>query len=63
MNDKYKFRYPNLISLNILDDYLTPEFVQYMILGKYNIKQNPNYGLNYVDAINSVTILCKFNCN
>ncbi|MBP5693836.1 MAG: hypothetical protein J6X03_00025, partial [Bacilli bacterium] len=54
MEDKYKFRYPNLISLNVLDDYLTPEFVSLIILGKYNIKQNPNYGLNYVNAINSV---------
>ncbi|MBP3801733.1 MAG: hypothetical protein J6I85_06920, partial [Clostridia bacterium] len=54
MNDKYNFRYPNLISLNILDDYLNPEFVSTMLLGKGNLKQNPNYGLNYVDSINSV---------
>ena len=54
MEDKYKFRYPNFISLNILDDYLIPEFVSYLILGKYNIKKNPNFGLNYVNAINSV---------
>ena len=27
MNDKYKFRYPNLINLNILDDYISQEFV------------------------------------
>ena len=54
MDDKYKFRYPNLISLNILDDYLNPEFVSSLILGKYNLKKNPNFGLNYVNAINSV---------
>ena len=54
MDDKYKFRYPNLISLNILDDYLNPEFVSSLILGKCNLKKNPNFGLNYVNAINSV---------
>ena len=54
MDDKYKFRYPNLISLSILDDYLNPEFVSTMLLGRGNLNQNPNYGLNYVDAINSV---------
>ena len=54
MDNKYKFRYPNLISLNILDEYLKPDFVSKMILSKQNVKQNPNYGLNYVNAINSV---------
>ena len=54
MDDKYKFRHPNLISLNILDDYLTTEFVTQMILGKDSLKENPNFNLNYVNAINSV---------
>ena len=52
MNDKYKFRYPNLINLNILDDYLTSDFVEK--LKKPDIKANPNLGLNYVSAIDSV---------
>ena len=56
MEDKYKFRYPNLICLYILDDYLSPEFVTLIILGKYNLKENPNFGLNYVNAINSVMV-------
>ena len=54
MENKYKFRYPNLISLNILDDYLNQEFVANMTTGRYNSKQNPNYTLNYVKSINSV---------
>ena len=53
MDNKYKFRYPSLISLNVLDEYLNPTFVSNMIL-KPNVKENPNYGLNYVNAINSV---------
>ena len=27
MDNKYKFRYPKLINLNILDDYISQEFV------------------------------------
>ena len=53
MDNKYKFRYPNLICLNILDEYLNPSFVSNMIL-KPNPKENPNHGLNYVNAINSI---------
>ena len=54
MNNKYKFRNPNLINLNILDDYLTPEFVSEYLLKKPDSKQNPNLCINYVSAINSV---------
>ena len=56
MDQKYKFRYPNLITLYILDEYLKPEFVQNMITSKYNPKQNENYGLNYVSAIDSIMV-------
>jgi len=53
MDQKYKFRYPNLICLNMLDEYLNPTFVQTMLTNP-NVKENPNYGLNYVNAIDSV---------
>ena len=53
MDEKYKFRQPNLINLDILDDYLDPEFItQY--LTKKDTKLNPNLGLNYVSAIDAV---------
>ena len=54
MDDKYKFRHPNLINLNILDDYLTPFFVSQYLLKKPDIKSNPNLGLNFVKSIDSV---------
>ena len=54
MNEKYKFRYPNLINLNIYDDYLSPEFVTQYLTKKGDVKSNPNLGLNYVNAIDSV---------
>ena len=54
MNEKYKFRYPNLINLNIYDDYLSPEFVSQYLSKKGDVKSNPNLGLNYVNAIDSV---------
>ena len=54
MDEKYKFRNPNLINLNILDDYLTPPFVSELLSRKGDIKANPNLGLNYINAINSV---------
>ena len=38
MDDQYKFRYPNLISLNILDDYLNQEVVTCINTGRYNSK-------------------------
>ena len=54
MDDKYKFRQPNLINLNILDDYLTPNFVSDLLSKKGDVKTNPNFGLNYINAIDSV---------
>ena len=54
MDEKYKFRYPNLINLNIYDDYLSPEFVSQYLSKKGDVKSNPNLGLNYVNAIDSV---------
>ena len=54
MDDKYKFRQPNLINLNILDDYLTQPFVSDLLSKKGDVKTNPNFGLNYINAINSV---------
>ena len=37
----------------MLDEYLNPAFVQTMLTNP-NVKENPNYGLNYVSAIDSV---------
>jgi len=54
MEEKYKFRNPNLVSLNILDDYLTDNFVSELLSKKGDIKSNPNLGLNYINAIDSV---------
>ena len=54
MDEKYKFRNPNLINLNILDDYLTQPFVNDLLTKKGDIKANPNFGLNYINAIDSV---------
>ena len=55
MNKKPKFRYPNYINLKILSIYLSNEFIN-NLLRNPDIKINPNYSLNYVDAINSVMI-------
>ena len=55
MDDKYKYRNPNLVNLNILDDYLKPEFASQM-LKKPDVKANPNFGLNYVNAIDSAMV-------
>ena len=55
MNKKPKFRYPNYINLKILDIYLSNEFIN-NLLRNPDIKINPNYTLNYVDAINSIMI-------
>ena len=54
MEEKYKFRNPNLVSLNILDDYLTEPFVNELLSKKGDVKANPNLGLNYINAIDSV---------
>ena len=54
MDNKFKFRQQNLINLNILDDYLKPEFVTKLKSKKPDVKSNPNLGLDYVSAINSV---------
>ena len=54
MGEKYKFRHPNLINLNILDDYLTQPFVSELLSKKGDVKANPNLGLNYINAIDSV---------
>ena len=54
MDGKYKFRSPNLINLNILDDYLTQPFVDELLSKKGDVKSNPNLELNYINAINSV---------
>ena len=54
MDGKYKFRNPNLINLNILDDYLTLPFVSELLSKKGDVKANPNLGLNYINAIDSV---------
>ena len=54
MEEKYKFRYPNLINLTILDEYLNPEFISQYLSKKPDIKSNPNLALNYVKAVNSV---------
>ena len=71
MIKKPKFRYPNLINLRILDNYLTQEFIQKLhikknkkdIKNKENendnneeIDNNPNYNLDYVFAICSVMV-------
>ena len=71
MIKKPKFRYPNLINLRILDNYLTQEFIQKLHIkkNKKDIKNkenendnneeldnNPNYNLDYVFAICSVMV-------
>jgi hypothetical protein len=37
----------------MLDEYLNPTFVRNMLTNP-NVKENPNYGLNYVNAIDSI---------
>jgi len=54
MENKYKFRNPNLICLNILDEYLKPDFVSQIISKKIDANSNINLALNYVNAIDSV---------
>ena len=54
MDEKYKFRSPNLINLNILDDYLNPELVDIITTRRGDPKKNPNVNLNYVSAIDAV---------
>ena len=54
MGEKYKFRNPNLINLNILDDYLTQPFVNELLSKKGDVKANPNLGLDFINAIDSV---------
>ena len=39
MDNKYKFRQPNLINLNILDDYLDPNFVSPYLSKKPDVKE------------------------
>ena len=63
MIQKPKYRYPNLVNLKILDNYLTPEFTSVYISIKKNrnenndlIDNNPNYKLDYVYAICSVMV-------
>jgi len=59
MSKKPIFRYPNLVNLKILDNYLTPEFTQKYIeirKNKEKDEENPNYNLDFVYAINSVMI-------
>lgn len=53
MNTKPKYRYPNNVNLNILDIYLTPEFIN-QLNNSPDVKANPNFELNYVGAIVSV---------
>ena len=55
MDVKFNYRNPNLVNLNILDDYLKPEFASQM-LKRPDVKANPNFGLNYVKAIDSAMI-------
>ena len=55
MNKKPKFRYPNYINLKILDIYLTQDFIN-GLMNNPDPKINPNYSLNFIDAINSVMI-------
>ena len=55
METKPKFRYPNLVNLKILDNYLTDDYVnQYLV--KPDPKINPTFSLNYVKAITSVMV-------
>ena len=54
MENKYKFRNPNLICLNILEEYLKPEFVSQIISKNFDENPNINLVLNYVNAIDSV---------
>ena len=53
MNTKPKYRYPNYVNMNILDIYLTPDFVN-QLNNSPDVKANPNFGLNYVNPIVSV---------
>ena len=53
MIEKPRFRGPNLTSLNILDDFLTPNMVKDYQMNIKNPKGNA-LGVDYVDAIDSV---------
>ncbi len=53
MEKKPKFRAPNKTNLDILGTYLTPDFLN-QYFKKPDPKVNPNFALNYIDAINSV---------
>ena len=55
MEKKPKFRAPNKTNLDILETYLTPEFLT-EYFKKPDPKVNPNFALNYVDAIDSVMV-------
>ena len=54
-SEKPEFREPNLINLNILDEFLTPQF-----LSEYNAKKpaasnkNPALGLSFIGPINNI---------
>jgi hypothetical protein len=55
MEKKPKFRAPNKTNLDILETYLTPEFITAYFKNP-DPKVNPNFALNYVDAIDSVMV-------
>ena len=55
MEKKPKFRAPNKTNLDILETYLTPDFLN-QYFKKPDPKVNPNFALNYIDAINSVMV-------
>ena len=52
---KTKFRGTNKTNLDILETYLTPDFLT-EYFKKPDLKVNPNFSLNYVDAINYVMV-------
>ena len=54
MDEKYKFRSPKLINLNILDDYFEPQLEDIIITRRGASKKNQNVNLNYVSAIDAV---------
>ena len=68
MIKKPKFRYPNLVNLKILDNYLTPEFIK-KYLSKKNkengideeINKNKNFDLDFVSSICSVMMKGFYN--
>ncbi|MCQ2815881.1 MAG: hypothetical protein MJ252_01320 [archaeon] len=58
MQEKPKFRTPNYENLNILDKYLTPQFIDEMRKNP-DEKINPNYKLDYIGSVVSVMSKAK----